>query len=438
MFGIVYPVQARFAVPSLVPIDKTLKKTETYLQQFPKDARGWYVLARLHYLAFFNSSLEVPLYNSKRILPAVVPFWYSRKEFDLRLVRSEAIVQILEENAYSSVSGVPDKSAREFWLKVSKRAKALSDSSWKPVSLDKAQRVEHAIKSKAAFDKAMRHDSSNGLYPLGLAGLLEQVKSLKAEGDQAVFQSIDDTQISAIYYRAFTLEKLKALSIDRRPIEPLRSIVAYEAGQSFLRLMKNDPSSDTPSISLKISEVTQVVDQLHALPRRRMVTPVLFSFDADLELWQLLDFNRIVEFDLDGDGIKELRPWVKAGTAFLVWDPGYLGIINSGRQLFGSYTFQIPHDNGYQALSLLDLNNNGNLEDGELDGIRIWIELDPDGKADRSEVFNLNDLDIHSIRSDYECDPAGTPYSKEGILLKNGHTLRTWDYSFPTVESSSN
>src|ERR1051326_7524934 len=47
------PILARFAyVEAAIPIDRLLKNFDKYVADNPKDARGYYVLGRLHALAF--------------------------------------------------------------------------------------------------------------------------------------------------------------------------------------------------------------------------------------------------------------------------------------------------------------------------------------------------------------------------------------------------
>ena len=147
----------------------------------------------------------------------------------------------------------------------------------------------------------------------------------------------------------------------------------------------------------------------------------------DVALDELLDPEGTVNFDLDGDGTMEAWPWVKPDTGFLVWDPGRKGEVTSGRQLFGSYTFQIPWNDGYEPLALLDPNTDGNLPGAELDGIRAWFDRDSDGVSSKSEVVDLAELGIAAIGVNADHSKSG-PVCEHGLRLESGKALVTWDW----------
>jgi hypothetical protein len=54
-------------------------------------------------------------------------------------------------------------------------------------------------------------------------------------------------------------------------------------------------------------------------------------------------------------------------------------MIRDARQLFGSRTWWIFFRDGYEALSVLDDNRDGQLTGAEMEGIAVWV--------DRKSVF---------------------------------------------------
>jgi len=143
--------------------------------------------------------------------------------------------------------------------------------------------------------------------------------------------------------------------------------------------------------------------------------------------------ERIVRFDLDGDGIVERRPWVKPTAGLLVWDANSDGKITSGRELFGSVTWWLFFTNGYRAMDLLDDNRDGLLAAGELKGIAVWFDRDSDGRSDGGEIVSLDSLGIAAIATRPTGRDGQSPMHDAGIRLKDGRTLPSYDWIAPAV-----
>lgn len=85
---------------------------------------------------------------------------------------------------------------------------------------------------------------------------------------------------------------------------------------------------------------------------------------------------------------------MKEETGFLVWDPLDEGRIESGRQLFGNYTWQIFWKDGFEPLEHLDDDSNGALEGDELKGLSVWHDRGTDGISNGSEVEPLSSFGV--------------------------------------------
>ena len=119
---------------------------------------------------------------------------------------------------------------------------------------------------------------------------------------------------------------------------------------------------------------------------------------------------RVVDFQLDLSGTKRFSLWKASEKApLLVFDPKRTGEVKSAEQLFGNWTFggktsnpyqpvalnaaskPEPWSNGYEALSVLDLDHNGAVDGAELDVLALWYDRDQDAEVDSGEIRSLTE-----------------------------------------------
>jgi hypothetical protein len=215
----------------------------------------------------------------------------------------------------------------------------------------------------------------------------------------------------------------------------LASLVGYEAGNAYVRLTEN-LGAISKREKKEIGKVKRNLQKLDSLPMGA-ITPIVFSLEKHTSLADLLAANTKVRFDLDGDGVTELWPWVKPTTGILVWDTEQRGQITSGRQMFGSVTWWLFFEDGYHALDALDDSRDGFLTGGELEGIRVWFDRNSDGISRPDEVVSLAELGIISISTRASGEDSGCPMSASGITLSDGRTLPTYDWLASPEEHKS-
>lgn len=115
-----------------------------------------------------------------------------------------------------------------------------------------------------------------------------------------------------------------------------------------------------------------------------------------------------VDFDFDGDGLRERVAWTVAGAtaAFLVLDRNGNGHVDDGSELFGNRTPQPPVSgrNGFLALAVCDRREQGGDDDGYIsasdrffNSLRLWTDGDHDGVSDESELAALGDAGVEGI-----------------------------------------
>ena len=114
-----------------------------------------------------------------------------------------------------------------------------------------------------------------------------------------------------------------------------------------------------------------------------------------------------------------------------------MGKITSGLQLFGNVTWWLFWKDGYEPLAALDNDRNGRLEGAELQGIAVWFDRNGNGIADPGEVVSLRSLGITSIAVHSAGLTDGVPANTNGVQLRDGSSLPTFDWtptSLPSVK----
>lgn len=425
----------RWAMPSYVPAERLIENAAAYVHEHPDDADAYYTLARIHYLAFVNKAFLVGVFGNYTP-PHPVQHWWG--EDYLRTMRREEAERIaLEEYGYRSTGEVPDAKRTPFWNRVFALETKLKTENWRPEPPSEEQLVGHAAAAQWNFNKAIALDPNNALYYLGQASLGEQYLEFFGESNPAAmpaaFKAIALSGVRDTYLLSYNLSIEKDLQLTRLPLAGLRSIISHEAGSAYVRLWEAE--KEIPAqVQERLVGMKANLAVLAALPLGA-ITPIVFTREAHSSLAELWMPDHIVQFDLDGDGAAEKRPWIKPTTGLLVWDATGDGKILSGRQLFGSVTWWLFFPDGYRAMDLLDDNRDGLLAAGEMKGIGVWFDRNSDGRSDSGEVVSLDSLGITAIATRPTGRDGRSPMHISGIRLKDGRTLPSYDWIAPAVQN---
>jgi VCBS repeat-containing protein len=132
--------------------------------------------------------------------------------------------------------------------------------------------------------------------------------------------------------------------------------------------------------------------------------PLTLDLDGDGLETTGIDPNNPILFDHDGDGTANATGWVKPDDGYLVFDRNENGVIDDGTELFGDSTPLLDENgevvgqaaDGFAALAAEDTNHDGIVDahDANWDKLRVWQDLNSDGKTDEGELKTLEELGI--------------------------------------------
>jgi len=440
--------QAMFAMPQRIPVDRLIANASAYIEENPEDAHGYYVLGRIHYLAFSNKTVVLPASdkgeNALPKIPENIKLNYANMD-KVRLNNRAYQLTLHPSGIFrrDEIPEIPKETREEFIESYKNKVKELQDHNHYIQILtiipDPNELIQHVTEAIKNFQKAIEIDPNNGLHHLGLASLLEQyVNYLKEIDVKEVPEEISNIILNRardIYLKAYELSIIDDLKPDRKfPLEGFMAGISYEAGYAYIRLVGMQKSTS----ALQKATMAEVNQKLAKGLRKHTggITPIVFSFKGNTSPAELIGWNLQVNFDLDGNGQDELWSWVKPSTGILVWNEDGTGRISSGRQLFGSVTWWLFFKDGYHALDCLDDNRDRILSGNELTGISVWFDTNSNGKSEQEEIKSLEELGIISISTESTSTENGWPANKTGIKLKNTQTIPTYDWITAPIEES--
>jgi hypothetical protein len=361
-----------------VPVDRLIKNVTEYIKANPDDANGYYTLGRVHSLAYAADGNEIDVVGGKDGLPKFAPY------------------------------------------------QSITDAGREPKSKLTDAAREHLRKAIENYGRATEMDPKIALHWFGYGWVLAQ----------AHYQQLAPTSQPTNLGKAPTWRKdaLKAYqtAFDLAARNDLKGEGGLRAGDAFVahqvtlyapRLLEEEP--DSPDKAYWLKKYQNFKDEFDKKPMA--VTPIVFPLDRDRPLASLVDNDRTVTFQLAGYDDGRRWPWVKADTAILVWDPSHTGKIESGRQLFGSVTWWLFWQNGYEPLAMLDDNRDGSLAGSELAGLAVWVDRNADGVSDAGEVTPIESAGVERLLVRHQTRD-GVLQSRSGVIFRDGRSVSSYDW----------
>jgi len=430
-----------------VPVERLLKNTAAYVKENPNDPQGYYLLGRINALAFVLKSDKLRVFQRQgKQLPYLDP-WQGRPTPGTPLKAERLKKHVVDSitNFRKAIALKPDGGLYHLGLAyILEQGSELSHEVGPPgpdaaagggqaqPGKEQIAAWKALIAKLGAADSKTREQAQGDLaaqMPAAAATLLEHVNDPDAERQtrvRSVLAGYWKEQAIAGYLRAHELAFRTDRKIQHRPLRGLMSLVSYEAGKSYIRLVQQRGARKPETKT--IASVQKHLAELEGKPRGP-ITPIIFSLAPAGGLPDLLADGAVVRFDLDGDGAPQAWPWVKPTTGLLVWDPGGRGRITSGRQLFGSVTFWMFFHDGFHALDVLDDNRDGKLAGAELVGLAGWFDRNTNGRSEPGEVIALERLGIRAIRTKPAGMAGGAPFHRAGLEMADGTTRALYDWT---------
>jgi hypothetical protein len=180
-------------------------------------------------------------------------------------------------------------------------------------------------------------------------------------------------------------------------------------------------------------------------------SPILVDVPGGFDL---TDVKRGVQFDLNANGKPDRLSWTSPSStaAWLVLDRNRNGTIDTGKELFGNFTFQNEppagvEKNGFRALAVYDKPEDGGNDDGMIDNrdavfwkLRLWRDANHNGISEAGELHPLSEFGIQSISLDYKesrhRDRYGNQFRYRAKLYGPNHQeLGRWAYDVYLLSS---
>ena len=347
---------------------------------------------------------NVPLDRLVANLEASIAKEPKNAELRVNLARVHIMAFALKTTSIPVLRGMENKGPASKWLRENEQPEVTPTA--EPAARKEA--ADHLSKAIQGYQEAIALAPDNAIARLGLAWAYQQSK---------------DIPKAVAAYRA-------AIDVAWPQEREWTAIMGWlsgteEASRYLVPLL--DPSRDKEEIA-KLRGYSLQLEKM-----ARAITPIVIPLGGRLAVEDLVDRSAVVAFDADGSGLRRSWTWITPDAGWLVFDSRQTRQIQSGLQLFGSVTFWLFWDNGYEALRSLDDDGDGRLRGKELAGLAIWRDVNGNGISEPGEVtplaaWNIVELSCEAADPGPDDDPElVTASSPAGVRFGDGTARPTYD-----------
>ena len=160
-------------------------------------------------------------------------------------------------------------------------------------------------------------------------------------------------------------------------------------------------SRTTMQLDLKFKQITTAEGRIGITLEElgiKKVDPLVLDLSG--EGINLTEAGKGAIFDITADGKLDSTAWVRGNTAMLVYDRNGNGVIDNGSELFGD---QNGAEHGFAELAKYDSNgdNKINFLDPIFKALKLYRDLNGDGKIDKNELQTLPELGIKALNLNF-------------------------------------
>jgi len=429
------------------PIARLTRNLEDYTRVKPKSALGYYALGRIHALGFAQARDTISVETGLDRIPPRLESSYIPPQMEAEALQDYSVEHLVAAiRSYRKSTEIDPTWALPYlglgWIL--EMGVELSPTIGMPPDYPPCGDSTLAIplsevrKLLAEFESPeIRSQAFNALLghlPCSLSSIKAELAERSLMGmllRRVVSREWEDLALKA-YRKAYDLSsstqaKAQKPQLDQIRLEAAQKIIELLAWHRIVGEMTIESMLELNAMSIFVAE------RGHS---SRAISPIIFPRTQSLAFENLINPEASVLFDLEGDNSHTRWSWVTKSAAFLVWDPRNKGKIDSGLQLFGSRTWWIFWNNGYQPLASLDDNRNGWLEGEELNGMCVWWDKDENGISSTDEVVTCKKYGIVRIATFPDSARGNMLLNTKGLVLSDRTVLPTYDWIAESVNAS--
>jgi len=291
----------------------------------------------------------------------------------------------------------------------------------------------HLSQAINLYREVVQQDPANMAAKLGYAWCLDQ------SGDRTLAISAYRQVISDGWAKEQIVVAKHEAARNMRPIDNGDGTITISLDSLFVgRLGSDSVTIEAAGYLLPLLDREKDKDEIATLKDRirligqlpRGITPIAIPLRDNARSSDLVDREARVRFDADGTGFRRPWTWITPDAGWLVHAPKKSRPVTSALQMFGSVTFWLFWQNGYQALQSLDDNGDGTLTGKELEGLALWRDSNSNGVSETGEVKPLADWGIVALSCRHEVNNTHPDYvatSPRGVTFEDGRTRPTYD-----------